>query len=448
MKLRDYQIDLIARIHREMRTHRWVCAVMPTGAGKTLTGTEIVRRSVAKSKRIYWMAHRRELIEQASLAFMQANIPHGLIAAQEPRTSHDVQICSVQTVGRRLDRIPVPDLVIFDECHHARAGTWMKIIEKWKGCFCIGFTATPIRLDGKGLAGIFESLVVGPSIRELIEMGFLSDYQHFQRDLDMAGVKKIAGEYNRKEMAERVAEAHIVGDLMKEYERRGNGGQMLVFCPTVEYSKKFVGEVDGAAHIDGTTPQHDRDMILRQFRDKKIRILSNVELFTEGLDIPGVDVIGMLRPTQSLSLYLQMAGRGLRRAEGKEKCIILDHAGNYGRHRYICEDRDWKLLPDKKKKKQTDEWLPTCESCFGVFRGKTCPYCGHVRVAKKEREIKEAKGSLVEIKKQKEAKRRERATELNQLESLRDAVEYGKKKGYKPGWARYYWLSRRARGTV
>ena len=440
MKLRDYQVDLIARIHREMRTHRWVCAVMPTGAGKTLTGTEVVRRSMKRGKRIYWMTHRRELIEQTSLSFVRAQIPHGLIAAGEPRSKHSVQICSVQTVARRLDTTPSPDLIIFDECHHGRAGTWMKIIERWKKSFCIGLTATPIRLDGKGLAGIFGGLVKGPSIQQLIEWGYLSQYSYYGRDLDMRGVKKTAGEYNRSQMAERARAAHIVGDLMEEYNKRG-GGQMLVFAPTVEYSKAFAGEVEDAAHVDGTTPKDERHMILTKFREKKIKILSNVELFTEGLDVPGVDIIGMLRPTQSLGLFLQMAGRGMRRAEGKTRCIILDHAGNYSRHGLICDERDWKLLPDKTKR-QNEVSHVTCEGCFGAFRGRTCPYCGHVRTRKTPREIKEEKGRLIEIKKQ------ERKKALAQINSLADAVAYGKRMNYKEGWARYYWLSRRARGTV
>lgn len=440
MKLRDYQLKLIEEIHRRMHRWKWVCAVMPTGAGKTAMGTEIVRRSMAKGKRIYWMAHRRELVDQASLSFMRAKIPHGLIVSGEPASRHQVQICSVQTVGRRLDRIRQPHFIVFDECHHARASTWMKIVDVWRDSHCLGLTATPVRLDGKGLGDVFGEMAIGPTIKELIEMGHLSDYDYFAYPLNMEGVKKTGGDYNKKAMEERVRSAHIVGNLVKEYEKRGRG-QMLVFAPSISYSKEFVAGLDKAAHLDGTTPKMEREGILNQFRRKEINILSNVELFTEGLDIPEIERIGMLRPTQSLSLFLQMAGRGLRPAKGKEKCIILDHAGNFDRHRLPCEDRDWELYPSKEKK-EAPLSLFTCEQCFGVYRGRTCPYCGHVRVVTPPRQIKEEKDvALIDAK----ALRQQEVKEgKKNIKSYEDAVEFGVRMGYKPNWARHYWKHKQA----
>ena len=447
--LRPYQRELIDDAQKKMRTQKWVCAVLPTGAGKTLTATEVVRRSQAKGKRVYWTAHRKELVEQASQGFMKAGIPHGLVMVGEKQTDHRVQVCSIQSLSRRLDSYERPDLLIMDECHHVKAKTWMDVVERWRGAFCLGLTATPRRLDGKGLKDVFGGMVVGPSIEELIKAGYLCKFRLFSRPLDMSGIKVTGGDYNKEQMEKRVREAHIMGDLMDEYRSRG-GGQMVVFAPTIQYSKDFVAYNDGAVHVDGKTTRRERGAILNDFKAKRIKILSNVDLFTEGVDIPSIEYVGILRPTHSEALFLQMAGRGLRNAEGKNQCIVLDHAGNCGRHGLIDDDREWKLETDKIKQKTVEASVTICTKCFGAYRGTNCPYCGLERTPAQARKIKEIEGKLVEMKKTKEERKKEKTMARyeyykakSEIASYEDAEKFAKERGYKPGWAMHYWSNKK-----
>ena len=218
------------------------------------------------------------MVDQASEAFYGAKIEHGLIVAgAREDISHRVHIGSVLTVGRRLDRLPPPDIVCWDESHHIPSKTWMKIFKAYDKAWHLGLTATPWRLSGEGLGECFEEMVCGPTVRELIEMRFLSKYRYFTRPLDVSGMKVTGGDFNKKAMAEKMQGSTITGNLIEEYREFADGKQMLVFCPTVEFSVKFAEQMTAAgipaAHLDGETHALERGMILEKFRAKELRVV-------------------------------------------------------------------------------------------------------------------------------------------------------------------------------
>lgn len=452
IKLRDYQEKIISDVRAEwMAGRRSVLIVMPTGAGKTRVGSEIVHRSVTNGRQVLWLAHRLELVSQASAAFYHARIPHGLIVAGEEHENCNVHIGSIPTVVRRLERIPRPDIIVVDESHHAPSKTWKKILDTFKTAYCVGLTATPMRLSGEGLGECFEALVEGPNVAELIRQGYLCPYRYFGRKMDMRGVKVRAGEYARGEVVSRLEKSKITGSLIEEYLERAGNKRMLVFCPTIKFSEKMAAEFINAgilaAHVDGNTPENERTLYLENFREGRIKVICSVELFTEGLDVPAVEVIGMVRPTQSLGMYRQMVGRGMRVAEGKEELIILDSAGNFERHGLPDDPIEWSLEGTKKNDRPRERPVSSCKFCFAVFYSgpKKCPVCGQARIVK-ERKIREEKGRLEEIKREERAMKAQekkwKSDNRKKIQSYEDAVEFGKRNGYKTGWAKYYCQAR------
>ena len=262
-------------------------------------------------------------------------MPHGIIArwAHGP-TSHRVQIASVMTLVRRLDQFH-PTLLIYDEAHHAAAPTWQRITAAYREADLLGLTATPRRLDGKPLDDIFDTLVVGPSIAKLIDDGFLAPVVVFAptNTPDLKSVKICAGDYAIDQLAAVMSDEMIVdGGAVEEYTRLCPDARGIAFCVDIAHSKlvanAFRARGYRAQHVDGETPRLERRALIAALGDGSLDVLSNCGLFSEGLDVPGVEAAILLRPTKSLALYLQMVGRALRRAPGKKKAVILDCAGN------------------------------------------------------------------------------------------------------------------------
>ena len=451
MQLRPYQQKIIDDLRAAMMGgHRAVCVQMPTGAGKTRTAAQMVKTAHAKGKTVYWCCHRTELVEQASQTFIEYEIPHSLIVAgQEMDESKTVHVCSIQTLVRRLHKIPRPDFLIFDEAHHLPSKTWAEVYKTYPKAFVVGLTATPKRLDGKGLGEFFTAMVQGPSIRSLIEAGYLSRYRYFAKKIDLKGVKRSMGDFNKAALAEAMGDSKITGDLITEYNEHCPGSRMLTFCPTVKFAERVAKEFNDAgipaAMVDGGTEKTLRSMVIENFRKGDIKVLVNVELFCEGLDVPNIEAIGILRPTESLSLHLQILGRGLRAFAGKESAVILDHSSNCFRHGLPDDDRTWTLEMDEERgpKKETVPSLKTCQSCFAAFQpaARRCPFCGSEAV-KQERIIRTEKGRLEEVRREekaaKEKERREKARERGKIKNYADAVAFGEKRGYKPEWSRHY----------
>lgn len=357
MQLRPYQTDLIERTYGAFANLRRVMLQAPTGAGKTVLFAEIIQREYQAGRRVLLLVHRKELITQACTKLFKLGVPYGLIAAgYVPSPSQQVQIASVQTAVRR--KLPFHfDLIITDEAHHALADSYLSIYAQYPEARLLGVTATPVRTNGQGFQDLFDHLVVGPSVRSLIEDGYLVQPKVYAAPLreDLTKVKVTAGDYNEKALAEMLDKSYIIGGIVDQWQKRAEGLKTVCFAINVQHSKHIVEQYKAngisAAHVDGTTPTHERDQILADFARGKYLILSNVGIVTEGFDVPAIECVQLVRPTKSLSLYLQMVGRGLRPIEGKDRALILDHANCVFEHGLPEDDRKWTLRGVEKELK-------------------------------------------------------------------------------------------------
>lgn len=456
LRLRDYQTDLVAKIRDSYKqSNKAVMAVLPTGGGKTVVFSHIAASVASRGKRVVVLVHRVELLRQTSAALTKSDVAHGLINPKfTPDYSKAVQVASVQTLVNRLTKLPTPDLIIVDECHHANAGSWRKIIAAYPNALVLGVTATPVRGDGTGLGvqsgGIFEDLVEGPQVPWLIEQGHLVRpviYAPLER-LSLKGVKVVRGDYDQKELAKRVDKPKITGDVVDHYRRLCPGTPAVVFCVSVAHAQHVADEFRAAGFraypVDGSMEDDVRKRILGGLGNGSVDVVCSCDLISEGTDIPAIGCAILLRPTQSTGLYIQQVGRALRPCEGKERAIILDHVGNVITHGLPEEHREWSLDGEVKKNKGKGEkaekkvQVRQCMSCFAMHEpAPVCPLCGHVY------EIDQPKvedGELQQLTaEQMLSIRRQKNSEVGQAKTLQELEAIGKARGYKPGWARFQW---------
>lgn len=356
--LRPYQLQAVEDIRDCYRKGaRRVLLQSPTGSGKTITFAFIGEQTTRRGKRVLYLAHRAEIVDQIGEALDRFGIPHGFIRAGEDETDAIAQVASVATLVRRLEQDRPPfDLIVIDEAHHAVASTWRQILEAYPDVPILGVTATPERLDGKGLADIFDALVLGPSVKTLTEKGYLKRTVVYAPPtrLDLSKIKVKAGDYNPKQLAELMMSGTLMGDAVDHYKRLCPGTPAICFCVTIEHSKlmveRFLEAGVRAAHVDGTTPSEERKDLIAALGKGEIDVLCNCALISEGVDVPIVGAVILLRPTKSLAMFLQQVGRALRPVEGQDAAIVLDHAGNTLTHGLPDEERVWSL--DSKKRKR------------------------------------------------------------------------------------------------
>lgn len=453
--LRSYQSEIIDQARDLIRAgHTSILLQAPTGAGKTALCAHMLGTAAANGRQSWFVVHRRELIRQSARTFRSVGIPHGIVAAGFMGDAlQPVQICSVQTLAQRHARMRRPKLIVWDECHHVAAASWAKIHEAYPDAIHIGLSATPERLDGTGLQAWFKQIVRGPSVSWLIDGGYLARYRLFAPTRpDLGGVHTRMGDFVRSESAAVMDKPSITGDAVAHYKKLAAGKRAVVFCTSVEHSQHVVAQFRAAGlpaeHVDGESDSRERDAALQRFERGETLILSNVELFGEGVDIPGIEVAILLRPTQSLSLYLQQVGRALRPAPGKAEAIILDHAGNALRHGLPDDERTWSLDGAKKKRKASDPAdiaVKQCPVCFSVVRSvqMRC-VCGHQWIPQ-GRTVEQQAGELIEV--DPSVLRRERAREQGSAQTLEDLVRLGTARGYKNprGWALHVYQARGAR---
>ena len=409
--------------------------------------------SSSKGIRSFFICHRIELIRQSMQTFDAVSIPYGIEAADFPPDRGPlVQIASIQTLARRLSKVKTPKLIVWDECQHIASKSWSSVHKNYPDAIHIGLTATSQRLDGKGLGDWFTHMVQGPCPAELIRLGYLSPYKAYAPStVDVSGLHVRMGDYAKDELAKAVDKPAIIGDAVSHYKRLAMGKRAIVFCASIEHSHHVVSQFRAAGipaeHVDGETDRHIRSDAMKRFQKGQTWVISNVDLFAEGVDVPAMEAVIQLRPTQSLSLHLQQLGRGMRPAEGKSHLIILDHVGNLHRHGLPDDDREWSL-DGRGKSKQGQNATPvrTCPKCYAVVRAAVtkCQYCGHIFEIE-GREIEEREGELVEI--DPEQLRRERLREQGQVKGFDALVALGKKRGYKRPylWARFLWNARQAK---
>lgn len=451
MILRDYQINLVDQARTKMRTMRAVIIQMVTGGGKTPTVCAIIKRATDKGKKTLFLAHRTELLLQASDKLHAFNVPHGLIkAGRAGDINRAVQVASVQTLIRRIEYIPfTPDLIVVDECHLAESKTYKVILDKYRDAFVIGLSATPGRLDGKGLGkpkGNFDSIVCGPPMTELISKGYLVPLRYFAAPgPDLSGVATTGGDYNIGQLEAVVDKPAITGDVVAHWKRIAPYRKTLIFCVSIEHADHVTAQfrADGvsAFAVSGKTHESIRAKAMEDFTRGAIDVLVNIQICAEGIDIPAIGCIADLAPTQSLTRYLQRAGRGMRPYEGKTDCIYLDHASNVARFGLPTEPREWNLEGAESKKRTTECALSvrTCVKCFAASssRAKACIECGEIFPVK-ARVLDERDGDLVELTPEEIERKRERQAQ-GMIKDFTGLVEWAKKKRYA---APEYWAQK------
>ena len=420
--------------------------------------SEIARRTTLKKNRVLFLVHIREILDQTITTFKKQKVDLNLTT-----------LGMVQTLTRHIENIPEPRLIIVDEGHRALAKSYQRILKQFPKAIVLLFTATPHRTGRMQLDQIADDIIVGQSIHELTDKGFLAPFRYFQPpdDFDSKLLKRgSTGDFTNESMQEAMS-TRIFGHIVKQYKRIASGMQAVVYTYSIDSAHKIAAEFNEsgitARSVNGKTPQDMRDHIVRMFRDQRIKILVNVNLFTEGVDLPNVDCVIMARPTASLALYLQFSMRCLNPRKGKT-AIIIDHANNFKTFGYPDDDRDWKqaIKSGKQKNKSllTDSGISitTCDYCFAVVKASEvkngkCPICGKpikVHEAKPVSDVdlveatKERQKAIHEIVKNDLLKSVANKS-VSELHSLRELQAYAKLHSYKPGWA---WFQAKRKGLI
>ena len=452
---RPYQEKLIAEVRAAFSAGKKApLLVLPTGAGKTVIFALIAESAARRLRRVLILVHRIELVDQVVATLEQVGVAPDVIAASYPRrqVNRVITVASVQTLVHRLRDYMEPTLTITDEAHHAtKGGTWDAIFRAYPNARKLGVTATPIRLDGRGLAHHFDHMIVGPSTQDLIQMGFLAPPRVFAPPtVDTSGLHKRMGEFRIEETNALMDVPAIHGDALSHYRRHADGKRALIFCTSVEHAHHIAEHFRKggyqAAALDGGTDRAVRRMVVQDFRDAKIQVLASCSLMSEGFDCPGAEVGIMLRPTASLGLWLQQCGRILRPAPDKSTAIILDHVGNCIRHGLPNEPREWVLTSDVIKKKKSVAQNRICTACWCANPpgAKVCLDCGAPFPIAARDPIEEREGELEEVTAQEIAKKRARQ-EQGMAQNLADLKKIERIKGYKPGWADFVYRGRLAK---
>lgn len=455
------QVESVGNTRVALRTYNSVLLQSPTGSGKTVMASDMSKTASGKGAYVFFICHRQELVDQTAKTFSKFGLDYGIIAAGWPvNYASKVQICSIDTLKNRLDKVPYPNLVIWDEAHHVAAGGWAKVKTYYSKAKHIGLSATPERLDGKGLAEYFDYMVLGPAVAWLIENKRLADYRIFQGSAmpDMKGVHKRMGDFVKSESAAVMDNNTITGGIVKHWLKHARHKKTIGFAVSIELSQKYCEEFRRqgitAVHLDGKTPKPERRAVAKAFAEGDIDVLWNVGLFSEGYDLAAqadmdvtIDAVIDAAPTQSLAQWLQRAGRALRVKSDGSDAIILDHAGNATRHGLPDDDRKWNLNGKKAREENEEASIATrqCKECFAIHRpAPKCPQCGYEYVVE-GRQIEEVEQDMVEM--DKATMRRKERQEQASTKDLDGLIALGKKRGYKnpEKWAAHIMTARRAK---
>lgn len=442
MELRQYQKQLIDDTFQALNDgFHAPCIVLPCGGGKSVILAEIAKIYTLKDKQVLFLVHRKELCQQIFSTFVRYGVK-----------AEFCKIAMVQTVVRHLKAERKPDLIITDENHHSLAASYKKIYDYFSDVPRIGVTATPERIDGSGLIDVNDKLIIGVTAKWLIKNNYLSPYAYYAPTIKTPKFKTRNGDYIQSDVARffNKEKAKIYGDVLKHYHRLADGKKTICYLPTVEFSiqtaDKFNEVGIPSAHIDGTTPKTERDNIIQKFRTGEIKILCNVDIVSEGFDVPDCECVILLRPTKSLILYTQQAMRCMRYKPDK-KAIIIDHVNNIGNFGFPDRDREWLLEghPKKKKEKAEEELLAVkiCQKCFATvpINTRICPYCQEpFPVANSEKEV--VNTELQELNPDSVSDRVKFFLSPAECQNVQELSEYARQHGYKKGWVYYQQVQR------
>ena len=391
--LRDFQQIAVETLREGVRQGiKGQLLVAPTGAGKTTIAAFLIESAVQRpGGNVLMLAHRRELITQPSTRLDDMGLDHGIIMSGHPRRRPHlpIQVGSIQTVVN-YDFHRFPSLVIIDEAHRARAATYRTILDMLGNPITIGLTATPCRLDGRGLGGdLFQRLVECPQVPQLISDGYLVPCRVYAgKKHDMRGYTKSAGDWKAEDAAQEMNKPELIGDVVREWKERASGRPTIAFASTIKHSLAIRDAFRAAGvsceHVDGATPNEEREAVLRRLAAGTLSIAVNVGIWDEGVDCPAVSCIIDDAITASLVKYLQRRGRGMRLYPGKEDCIVLDHAGNCWAHGLPEQRREWSLDGDSERRKKSpspdyQDTIKVCPKCQTAhdLDALTCA-CGYV----------------------------------------------------------------------
>lgn len=437
--------------------HRAPICCMATGGGKSRLAGEIIQLSLAKGKRSLFIVHRRNLVRQfVDTLIRHFGIKAGFIMSGEVyRADMEVYVGTVQTIGRRLELGQIMcdelnlDMIIVDECHTGISPQYIKIYDRFPEAIKIGLTATPCRSDGRGLGEIFDDIVDVADTAYLTGKGILAPVRYFVPDAD--GIDQIktirAGKYDIKEQEAVFNKPKVVGDTVAEWLRNAENRPTILFAVNVAHSmhlqRSFEKHDVTALHLDARSSDDERDEVLKKIESGEAKIVCNVGLYVEGLDVPMVGCVQIARKVASLGAYRQIVGRGLRVTEEFPDCIVIDQGGCVERHGPVTDEIEWSLdgkdkAWKKKKPKEKEKGMVKCRACNELFQGGSkCPRC-NTELVKFGRPVEVADGELSEYKPAKVNKNTDWATKRLTMGAIN---YYSRKKGYKAGWAKHMYRS-------
>ena len=461
-ELRDYQMNAVNDIRTAFKQGFYApLLVMPTGSGKTHVFVYIAINAAIKGYRTMIIVHRSYLWQQVSFKLSELGVRHGIIAPGQTQTDDLIQIASIDTLIRRLHNVRRPNAIIFDEAHHVKGGNKWGKVAKYYVSKIIGFTATACRTDGSGLGinagGFFDKLIYGPSYLDLTPR-YLSPFRLFAPNIgvDLKNIPIRAGDYKKEELIHRFDKKKIYGDVPAHYMKICPDIPAIAFCVSVKHTEYVADEFNrnriSAAAVSGTTSEIKRKNLFRGLANGRYKVLCSCDLVSEGFDVPVCGAAILLRPTQSLTLYLQQCGRTTRIFDGKEYAYIIDHVGNsdWRKHGAPDLDREWSLDGIKKKKKCEEEEAKiltrTCPMCFIVHSpSPTCPNCGFKYIDFGILPRVDLKAELKEIQTEKQRKIQKQIKKkelLRSAKSLNELYNVAEQLHYKMGWAEIVWQSR------
>ena len=431
-ELRPYQESLIKKTRQAISNgYKAPCIVSPAGSGKTVVLAKIIKGASLKKNHTLFLVHRKEIIDQVRETLISMSVDMSY-----------VELGMVQTVVRRLDRTKRPSMIVVDESHHIVSNSYKNIVKHFSNALVISFTATPVRLGGGGLGDVNDVLIEEASVKWLMENNYLAPYKYYAPKLIDTEMLKLNSmkEFSSTSIDAAMKQNKIYGDVIKHYQQLSGGEQAIVYSHSVEASKEVAAafKVSGidARHIDGTTNKNERDEVIEEFRKGNIKIITNVDLIGEGVNMPDCSTVIMLRPTQSLSLFIQQSMRGMRFKPGKTS-IIIDHVGNAHRHGLPDTERQWSLNGGKKSSGDAEVKIKSCLNCFAVYPSlqTKCPECGYKPEVKqikdyevdKSAELQEITKDDIDIKLD--------FREPSDCKNMGELYELAKNRRYKRGWA-------------
>lgn len=439
-KLYDYQENLVDQARHILLKKSGVLIQSPPGSGKSVMIAEVVKNAVNKGSHILFIVHRKELSYQIENTLKK----HGVDLTH-------VDILSEKRAKNILSELTPPKIIVTDETHHSRAKTYKDIYDYFPNALRVGFTATPWRANSKGFTDIYDEMVKGPSVEWLIKNKRLANYDYKSVVLaDESKLKKSStGDFTKKSIDNAIPKG-IYGDIVENYQKHANGQKTILYAHSIEASKEIAEQFRNAGiyaeHADAKTSAVKRNEIMMNFKNGIIKVLCNVDLISEGFDVPDCTCVILARPTDSLVLFMQQAMRSMRYQPNK-KALIIDHVGNYARHGLPDTPHDWKKyfkgFKKRKRKENDDIGLKTCNQCFTVYSSELyeCPNCGHINETEEKKGLENYDAELTDIKPFKVdytlMQYDKRKKNKEDLETLEDYYLYTKANNYKESWIKF-----------